>query len=117
MSVRWAALRRNWRQPKWKDVESSSLNALNPLRDFSIGIGKALDAPAPENQVDVDLVSVSTTLATNAIVENRGQKVGLLIFPPRGKPTRLSVRGIGFVSRHFSRRLRSLGFHNSVEVR
>ena len=30
----------------------------------------------------VDLVSVSTTLATNAIVEGKGQKTGLLLLPP-----------------------------------
>ena len=33
---------------------------------------------------EIQLVSVSTTLATNAIVENDGQKVGLLLMPPPG---------------------------------
>ncbi len=65
--------------------------------DFSVGIGKALDALNLEPPLDVDLVSVSTTLATNAIVENRGQKVGLLILPPYGlfKPSHIVYRPIG----------------------
>ena len=47
----------------------------------------------------VDLVSISTTLATNAIVEGRGQKVGLLIFPPYGlfTPPDISFRPIGIL--------------------
>ena len=43
---------------------------------LSLGAAKAL--------AKVELVSISTTLATNAIVEGRGQKVGLLILPPYG---------------------------------
>jgi N-methylhydantoinase A/oxoprolinase/acetone carboxylase beta subunit len=52
--------------------------------DFTIGIGEALDKLDSALLARVDLVSISTTLATNAIVEGRGQKVGLLIFPPYG---------------------------------
>ncbi len=52
--------------------------------DFTIGIGRALDQLDSALLERVDLVSISTTLATNAIVEGRGQKVGLLIFPPYG---------------------------------
>jgi len=52
--------------------------------DFTIGIGNALDQLDADRLARVDLVSVSTTLATNAIVEGRGQKVGLLIMPPYG---------------------------------
>lgn len=52
--------------------------------DFTIGIGRALDQLDSAWLDRVDLVSISTTLATNAIVEGRGQKVGLLIFPPYG---------------------------------
>jgi N-methylhydantoinase A/oxoprolinase/acetone carboxylase beta subunit len=32
----------------------------------------------------VELVALSTTLATNAIVENQGQTVGMLLMPPYG---------------------------------
>jgi N-methylhydantoinase A/oxoprolinase/acetone carboxylase beta subunit len=40
------------------------------------------------------MVSVSTTLATNAIVEGRGQKVGLLLLPPLVEGQQ--VRSFGF---------------------
>ncbi len=53
--------------------------------DYTIGINQALDQLDPLRLAQVDLVSVSTTLATNAIVEGRGQKVGLLIWPPYGQ--------------------------------
>ncbi len=58
--------------------------ALTTKWDFTIGIGNALDQLDAELLRPVDLVSISTTLATNAIVEGRGQKVGLLILPPYG---------------------------------
>ena len=58
--------------------------ALTTKWDFTIGIGKALDPLDAALLKQVDLVSISTTLATNAIVEGRGQKVGLLILPPYG---------------------------------
>ena len=52
--------------------------------DFTIGIKHALDQLPADALRRVGLVSVSTTLATNAIVEGRGQKVGLLVLPPYG---------------------------------
>ena len=52
--------------------------------DYCEGIGQALDKLDPANLAKVDLVCVSTTLATNAIVEGQGQKVGMLILPPYG---------------------------------
>ncbi|MEI7835612.1 MAG: DUF1638 domain-containing protein [Planctomycetota bacterium] len=58
--------------------------ALTTKWDFTIGIGEALDALDPALLADIDMVSISTTLATNAIVEGRGQTVGLLIMPPYG---------------------------------
>jgi len=62
--------------------------------DFTVAIGKALDRLDRGRLRQVDLVSISTTLATNAIVEGRGQKVGLLIFPPYGlfDPADISYR-------------------------
>ncbi|MGD2206869.1 MAG: hydantoinase/oxoprolinase family protein, partial [Anaerolineae bacterium] len=57
--------------------------ALTTRRDLSIGIGGAIDAafqqpeaPAPTR---VDLVALSTTLATNAIVEGQGSPVCLIL--------------------------------------
>ena len=52
--------------------------------DFTVGIEEALDRLDADQLTRVDLVAVSTTLATNAIVEGRGQKAGLLIMPPYG---------------------------------
>jgi N-methylhydantoinase A/oxoprolinase/acetone carboxylase beta subunit len=57
--------------------------ALTTRRDLSIGIGEAIDAvfqqegaPPP---ADVGLVALSTTLATNAIVEGQGSPVCLIL--------------------------------------
>ncbi len=47
--------------------------------DYTIGIAEAVEKIDPDLLRKVELVSVSTTLATNAIVEGRGRKVGLLI--------------------------------------
>jgi len=58
--------------------------SLTTRRDLSIGIGKAVKAVFAENgqavsPADVDLVALSTTLATNAIVEGQGSPVCLLL--------------------------------------
>ena len=58
--------------------------ALTTKWDHAIGIEKALAQLSRENLARVRLAAVSTTLATNAIVEGRGQKVGLLLMPPYG---------------------------------
>ncbi len=55
--------------------------ALTTRWDFTIGIENAIDRLQPGLLPSIDLVSVSTTLATNAIVEGHGQKVGLLLMP------------------------------------
>jgi N-methylhydantoinase A/oxoprolinase/acetone carboxylase beta subunit len=52
--------------------------------DFTVGISKALEQLDQGFLRKIDLVSLSTTLATNAIVENEGQKVGLITMPPFG---------------------------------
>ena len=48
---------------------------------YSEGIMKAINAFLPEDLNKIDLVSISTTLVTNAIVESKIQPVGLLIMP------------------------------------
>ena len=50
--------------------------------DFTLGIRNALDALDADLLREAGIVAVSTTLATNAIVEGVGQKVGLLFMPP-----------------------------------
>lgn len=52
--------------------------------DFTVGIGRALEQLDQKLLRQIELVALSTTLATNAIVENEGQKVGLIIMPPFG---------------------------------
>ncbi|MGC9336323.1 MAG: hydantoinase/oxoprolinase N-terminal domain-containing protein, partial [Anaerolineae bacterium] len=65
-----------------------SAKALTTRRDLSIGIGAAVDAVfTPEGDGDlpqfgpgdVDMVALSTTLATNAIVEGQGSPVSLIL--------------------------------------
>ena len=56
--------------------------ALTTKWDFTIGIDEALTALGADVLGRVDLVALSTTLATNAIVEGKGQPVGLLVMPP-----------------------------------
>jgi len=52
--------------------------------DFTKGITRALKKLDQKKLHQVELVSLSTTLATNAIVENEGQKVGMILMPPKG---------------------------------
>ena len=58
--------------------------ALTTKGDLSIGVREALatvmqDLPAGAKSSDIGLVSVSTTLATNAIVEGHGSPVGVFL--------------------------------------
>jgi len=59
--------------------------ALTTKWDFTIGIGEAMAGLDQEKLGRVEMVSLSTTLATNAIVEGEGQKVGMIIMPPYGR--------------------------------
>ena len=61
--------------------------ALTTHWDYSHGIRAALAGLDAQRCREATLVAVSTTLATNAIVEHRGQTVGLLIMPPCGWST------------------------------
>jgi len=53
--------------------------ALTTKHDLSIGLGDALEQVLPAAKKRVDLVCISTTLATNAVVEGHGSPVGLLL--------------------------------------
>jgi N-methylhydantoinase A/oxoprolinase/acetone carboxylase beta subunit len=52
--------------------------ALTTKEDLSIGIGKALDGLPPDLVKKAEVISLSTTLATNACVENKGGRAKLL---------------------------------------
>lgn len=67
-----------------RDTVLAKAKAPTTKWDFTIGINEALDQLDPTQLRQVELASVSTTLATNAIVEGLGQPAGLLIMPPYG---------------------------------
>lgn len=53
--------------------------ALTSRPDLALGVGRAIDAVmAGINPADVALVSLSTTLATNALVEGQGGRIALI---------------------------------------
>lgn len=54
--------------------------ALTTKEDLTIGIRNCLEQLDTNCFPSISLVSLSTTLATNAIVENKGCRVGLLLF-------------------------------------
>ncbi|MCV2892585.1 hydantoinase/oxoprolinase family protein [Lentibacter sp. XHP0401] len=59
----------------------ASAKSLTTRHDLAIGIGKAVRAVLDASQVDpaaIGLASLSTTLATNALVEGQGGRVGLV---------------------------------------
>lgn len=66
-----------------KEVLSKN-KALTTKWDFSIGIDNALAGLDQDLLSRIELVSVSTTLATNAIVEGEGQKTGLILMNGSG---------------------------------
>ncbi len=69
------------------DMASSRIlakaKAATTLQDLRIGIGNALQALDRSLFPQVKLVSLSTTLATNSIVEGKGARVGLITAVPR----------------------------------
>ena len=66
------------------DFESKNIlgtsKALTTKEDLSIGILEALDALPAEYLKSVEIISLSTTLATNACVEDRGGSAKLIFF-------------------------------------
>jgi len=59
----------------------ASAKALTTRHDLAVGVGAAIDAVLDESKAsttDIAMVSLSTTLATNALVEGQGGRVGLV---------------------------------------
>lgn len=71
--------------------------ALTTREDLSLGITDCINAMDFDNFADVSIVSLSTTLATNAIVEGRGCEVGLLLIGS-DLPPKLPVREVRIVA-------------------
>lgn len=71
------------------DLEANTIlataKALTTHWDYTVGIEESVSGLPSALLADVGLVAVSTTLATNAIVEHTGQAVGLLLMPANGK--------------------------------
>ena len=61
-----------------------SAKAITTKWDYTVGIGNALDKLDMKWLPRLELVAVSTTLATNAIVESTGRTTGLILMPPPG---------------------------------
>ncbi len=57
----------------------ASHKSLTTKRDLSIGIEKVIEGIHIEDPSEIKLVSISTTLATNAIAEGKGKRVALLL--------------------------------------
>jgi N-methylhydantoinase A/oxoprolinase/acetone carboxylase beta subunit len=53
--------------------------SLTTKRDFALGIERVIEGIAIEDPSEIRMVSVSTTLATNAIAEGKGKRVALLL--------------------------------------
>jgi len=71
----------------------ASAKALTTKHDLSIGIRNALDAVLPQPSPEICMVSLSTTLATNAVVEGQTSPVCLLLL---GYPAdALELAGLG----------------------
>ncbi len=61
---------------------------LTTRENLAVGIGRALDALPPEMIQAASIISLSTTLATNACVENKGCRAKLLLFGMGEEPFR-----------------------------
>ena len=57
----------------------ASHKSLTTKRDFSIGIEEVIEGIHIEDPAAIRMVSISTTLATNAIAEGKGKRVALLL--------------------------------------
>ncbi len=78
-------------------VVITKAKAFTTPHDLTIGIEECIENLGRINPLQIKLVSLSTTLATNAIVEGRGCKVGLILigYRPTGE---FPAHKIGIVS-------------------
>ena len=63
------------------DAVLASAKALTSRPDLAVGVGAAIDAALADAAIDpaeVAMVSLSTTLATNALVEGQGGRIALV---------------------------------------
>jgi N-methylhydantoinase A/oxoprolinase/acetone carboxylase beta subunit len=67
----------------------AKFKALTTRHDLRIGIGDSLSGLDACFFAEVKLVALSTTLATNSIVEGKGQRVGLIVAVPNKETFRI----------------------------
>ncbi|HXH03731.1 MAG TPA: hydantoinase/oxoprolinase family protein [Candidatus Competibacteraceae bacterium] len=71
----------------------ATAKSLTTKHDLSIGVRKAMEAVLDQAPGDIGLVSLSTTLATNAIVEGHGSPIALILIGyPREALERAGLR-------------------------
>lgn len=64
----------------------ASTKARTTHRDLAVGIGNVIDYFSDEELSKIDYMALSTTLATNAVVEGKGCRVGLLLLGSEAYP-------------------------------
>jgi N-methylhydantoinase A/oxoprolinase/acetone carboxylase beta subunit len=57
----------------------AAAKALTTKHQLSLGIGRAVSEVVADHAADIDMVSISTTLATNALTEGHGSSVCLIL--------------------------------------
>jgi len=63
-----------------------SAKSLTTRSDLSVGIGNAIGKLDPSMFQDIRLIAVSSTLATNSVVEGKGCRVGLIVIGHEAAP-------------------------------
>ncbi len=65
-----------------RDELLAKAKALTTRHDLMVGIEQALDALGPMPTGQIGMVALSTTLATNSVVEDRGGRPGVILMAP-----------------------------------
>jgi N-methylhydantoinase A/oxoprolinase/acetone carboxylase beta subunit len=75
--------------------------SLTTKRDFSIGIERVIEGIRIEDPSAIKMVSISTTLATNAIAEGKGKRVALLLIGYDPELVRSFKLDVHFATPHY----------------
>ena len=75
--------------------------SLTTKRDFSVGIERVIEGIHIDDPSAIKMVSISTTLATNAIAESRGKRVALLLIGYDPELIALFKMGASFATPHY----------------
>ena len=81
-----------------RKVVVAKAKAFTTQQDLTIGIKECIDNLGKIDPKQIRMVSLSTTLATNAIVEGRGGKVGLILIGKRKLTGILPAQKIALIS-------------------